>query len=69
MSEQTIEHLGYEGSIKYSSHDKVYYGKILYVRDCILYHGKTEADCREEFRLAVEDYIRTQRDLSENENF
>lgn len=43
--------------IYYSDIDKLYYGYIMYISDCILFEGKTLFECVISFHDAVNDYI------------
>lgn len=47
---------GVVGSLKYSTVDKVFYGKIQGVEGVFSYHGETESEAIEAFRESVGDY-------------
>lgn len=49
-------HEGVVGSLKYSTVDKVFYGKIQGVDGVFSYHGETESEAIECFRESVDDY-------------
>lgn len=49
-------HEGVVGSLKYSTVDKVFCGKIQGVDGVFSYHGETESEAIEAFRESVGDY-------------
>lgn len=49
-------HEGVVGSLKFSTVDKVFYGKIQGVKGVFSYHGETESEAIEAFRESVGDY-------------
>jgi len=53
----TLCYRGYEGSINYSKEDKCYWGKILDIKDLVLYDSKEAGHLEDAFEEAVEDYI------------
>jgi predicted HicB family RNase H-like nuclease len=48
---------GYQGSINASIEDKCLYGKILHIRDLVLYEGNTLEELENSFKESVEDYL------------
>ena len=55
---------GYYGSVHYSDDDKVFHGKVEFIRSLVTYEGTDVGSLRKAFREAVEDYLR----LCEEEN-
>ncbi|UCH96853.1 MAG: type II toxin-antitoxin system HicB family antitoxin [Candidatus Aminicenantes bacterium] len=47
----------YTGSVNYSSDDDIFYGKIEFITDTVLYEGSSVEELKKNFREAVEDYI------------
>lgn len=47
----------YTGSVHFSTHDEVFYGKIEGIEDSISFEGSSVAELKLAFREAVEDYI------------
>lgn len=63
----TLKYKGYEGSIEYSTEDKVYHGKILNVKDLVDYNSETEDDIENQFHLAVDDYIDFKKEIGRDD--
>ena len=54
-----LEYKGYYGSIEYSAEDNCLYGKVLGMpKDLISYEGNTASELYEDFKGAVDDYLR-----------
>ena len=53
----TVSHRGYDGSIIHAPEDHLYHGRILGIRDMVIYHGYTVEEAGTIFREAVDDYI------------
>jgi predicted HicB family RNase H-like nuclease len=47
----------YTGSVEYSSEDEVFYGRIEFITDTVLYEGRSVEELKENFQEAVDDYI------------
>lgn len=52
-----LTHKGYHGSIHYNSEDRVFYGKVEFIRALISYEGKDADSLESAFVEAVEDYL------------
>lgn len=52
-----IEYKGYLGSVNYNDEDKIFYGKVEYIRSLISYEGQDVESLRASFHEAVEDYL------------
>jgi predicted HicB family RNase H-like nuclease len=53
----TVSYRGYDGSIIHDAEDSLYHGKILGLRDFVIYHGDTPEEAERVFREAVDDYL------------
>ena len=52
-----LEYKGYLGSVHYNAEDKVFYGKIEYIRSLVSYEGRDAKSVIRSFREAVDDYL------------
>jgi predicted HicB family RNase H-like nuclease len=54
-----MHYRGYYGSVHYSDEDRVFYGRVEFIRALISYEG-TDVEClRRAFEEAVDDYLET----------
>jgi predicted HicB family RNase H-like nuclease len=53
----TTSYRGYDGSIIHDTEDSLYHGKILGIRDTVIYHGYTPQEAQNIFREAVDEYL------------
>jgi predicted HicB family RNase H-like nuclease len=60
---ETINYKGFTGSIEVSYTQDCVHGKILFINDLVTYEAPTPGKIKEEFELAVEDYIETCKEL------
>jgi len=51
-----MEYKGYYGSVHYSDDDKVFYGKVEYIRSLVTYEGIDVPSLRKAFEEAVESF-------------
>jgi predicted HicB family RNase H-like nuclease len=56
MSE-TMHYKGYDGSVLYSAEDRLLHGKILGIRDAVIYDGVDIPMLEKNFRGAVDEYL------------
>ena len=56
MSE-TLHHNGYEGSVLFSAEDKMLHGRILGIRDMVVYGGTNVRSLEKNFKAAVDEYL------------
>jgi predicted HicB family RNase H-like nuclease len=49
---------GFSGSVYFSDDDNCYYGKILNIRDLVVYSGDSIEELLEDFKFAVDAYIK-----------
>jgi predicted HicB family RNase H-like nuclease len=52
----------YYGSVHYSDEDKVFYGKVEFIRALVSYEGTDVKSLRKSFEEAVDDYLQTCKD-------
>ncbi|HUX80690.1 MAG TPA: type II toxin-antitoxin system HicB family antitoxin [Alphaproteobacteria bacterium] len=52
-----MEYKGYYGSAHYSDDDKVFYGKVEYIRSLVTYEGIDVHSLQKAFKDSVEDYL------------
>ena len=54
----TLHYGSYDGSIVYDAEDQIFHGKIIGIRDFVLYDGETREILEDNFRKAVGAYLR-----------
>jgi predicted HicB family RNase H-like nuclease len=54
-----IKHKGYLGTVHYNAEDRIFYGKIEFIRSLVSYEGRDADSLEASFREAVEDYLAT----------
>ncbi|MBE0503394.1 MAG: type II toxin-antitoxin system HicB family antitoxin [Desulfuromonadales bacterium] len=54
-----IKHKGYFGSVHYNSDDRIFYGKIEFIRSLVSYEGQDADSLESAFHEAVDDYLAT----------
>ena len=53
----SMEYNGYFGSVHYNDDDKVFYGKLEFIRALVSYEGTDVVSLRAAFEEAVDDYL------------
>ena len=53
----TMTYKGYTARVEYDERDNIFTGRILGIRGIISFHGETVTELREEFELAIKDYL------------
>jgi predicted HicB family RNase H-like nuclease len=53
----TMNYKGYTAKVELDERDDIFVGRILGISTMISFHGTTVAQLREEFRIAVDDYL------------
>jgi predicted HicB family RNase H-like nuclease len=53
----TVSYRGYDGSVIHDAEDSLYHGKILGIRDMVIYHGDTPEEAEAIFRESVDSYL------------
>jgi predicted RNase H-like HicB family nuclease len=54
----SIEYNGFSAIIKWSEEDKVYWGRISDIDDCILIEGTTIEEIQKDMELSIEEYLK-----------
>lgn len=54
---QTLQYKGYDGSVEYSAEDRVLHGRLLGIRDAIIFEGVDVEGLESNFRAAVDEYL------------
>ena len=54
---KTLTYKGYDGSVEYSAEDRLLHGRILGIRDMVLYDGASIREIEKNFRGAVDEYL------------
>ena len=54
---KTLSYNGYDGSVEYSAEDRLLHGRILGIRDMVLYDGSSIREIEKNFRGAVDEYL------------
>lgn len=53
-----LEHSGIKGTVEYSEEDEIFYGRLLDIGAHLFsYEGYTLKDLKEDFKLAVQEYL------------
>jgi predicted HicB family RNase H-like nuclease len=55
----TLSYKGYFGSVEFSDENDVFYGRIIGINDHITYEGDSVKSLRQDFCLAVDEYLET----------
>jgi predicted HicB family RNase H-like nuclease len=55
--DQILQHRGYTGSVEYSAEDEVLHGRLIGIRDAIIYEGADADSLGSNFRTAVDEYL------------
>ncbi len=61
----TLKHRGYHGSIEASAGDNCLFGRLQFIRSLVNYEGETIAELEQAFHEAVDDYLDTCAELSQ----
>lgn len=54
---QTLQYKGYDGSVLYSAEDHLLHGRILGIRDMVIYDGIDVRTLEKNFKGAVDEYL------------
>ena len=57
MKKDHLHYRGYAGSVDYSAEDKCLFGRVLFIRDLILYEGDCVDSLEQSFRGAVDGWL------------
>ena len=53
----TMEYKGYAGSVHYSDEDRLFYGKVEFIRSLLSYEGTDVDSLRQAFEATVDEYL------------
>ncbi|WP_298707452.1 type II toxin-antitoxin system HicB family antitoxin [Chitinophaga sp.] len=56
---EALQFKDYHATIRFSSEDEVFHGKIFGINDLVTFEGTSVKELKKAFREAVEDYIKT----------
>ena len=54
-----MTHRGYTGSVHYSDEDRIFFGKVEFIRSLISYEGADVDALHQAFEESVDDYLET----------
>ena len=54
---QTLQHKGYNGSVLYSAEDRILHGRLLGIKDFVIYDGEDVKTLETNFQGAVDEYL------------
>jgi predicted HicB family RNase H-like nuclease len=54
---QAMQYKGYDGSVEYSAEDRLLHGRLLGIRDMVIYDGADVDTLESNFRGAVDEYL------------
>lgn len=63
-----LEYKGYYASLRFSSEDEVFYGKLLGIDDLVNFEGASVRELKKAFHEAVDDYLETCKKLGKEPN-
>jgi predicted HicB family RNase H-like nuclease len=52
-----LKYKDYYGTIEYDLEDNILYGKVLFIKDKIGYHGSSTEDLQKNFQETIDDYL------------
>jgi predicted HicB family RNase H-like nuclease len=52
-----MKYRGYEAEIKFDAEDRLFYGRVLGLRDIVSFHGESVDELEAAFRDAIDDYL------------
>jgi len=58
-----LQHKGYNGTVQFSTNDKVFFGKLEGINDLVTFEGNNVSALESSFIEAVEDYLETCKEL------
>jgi predicted HicB family RNase H-like nuclease len=54
---QTLQYKRYDGSVEYNAEDRLLHGRLLGIRDAVIYEGSDVDGLESNFRAAVDEYL------------
>ncbi len=61
-----LEFKGYTGSVEFSADDKVFFGRIIGIRDVVTFEGSTVKALTKAFQESVTDYLETCKEMGKD---
>lgn len=55
----SLQYQDFTAAINYSAGDETYFGRIIGIKDLVIFEGNSEAELEVAFQEAVEDYLET----------
>jgi len=52
-----LEYKGYQGSVEFSAEDDLFFGKVLFINDSLMFHGASVVEIRAAFHEVIDDYL------------
>jgi predicted HicB family RNase H-like nuclease len=62
----TINYKGFVGSVHYSAEDDLFHGTVEGIDDTVSFEGKSVAELKKDFRIALDDYLSVCKRLGKN---
>jgi predicted HicB family RNase H-like nuclease len=62
----SLKYLDYTATIRYSSEDEVFFGKVIGLNDLITFEGTSVAELKQAFKEAIDDYLETCKSLDKS---
>jgi len=63
-----LEYKGYYATLRFSSEDEVFYGKLLGIDDLVNFEGASVKELKKAFHETVDDYVETCKELGKEPN-
>ncbi len=54
-----LKHKEYIGSVEFNADDKIFFGKILGIKDLVTFEGESVSELEQSFHDMIEDYLLT----------
>jgi predicted HicB family RNase H-like nuclease len=55
----TLKYKGYTGTVVFDSDDRIFHGRLMGITDMITFEGASVENLEEDFRSAVDEYLKT----------
>ncbi len=66
MNGMVMKYKHYKAKIEYNDEYKMFYGRVLGIRDVISFHGKSVDELQQHFSETIEDYIKTCKEIGKD---
>ena len=64
----SMNHKGYHAKIEFDPEDRIFVGRIIGIRDVIVFHGESVSELEIAFREAIDNYLTACVELGQNPN-